>query len=121
MPVLAFSNLEEAMDIVNSKERPLALYIFSKKEKNIKYIIDNSSAGGTCINETLLHISQPNLPFGGVNNSGIGKSHGKWGFVDFSNERSVMRQHFKYGMSQLLHPPYNKFSKFVVDITLKWF
>lgn len=121
MPVLAFSNLEEAMDIVNSKERPLALYIFSKKEKNIKYIIDNSSAGGTCINETLLHISQPNLPFGGVNNSGIGKSHGKWGFVDFSNERSVMRQHFKYGMSQLLHPPYNKFSKFVVDMTLKWF
>lgn len=121
LPLLTFSNLEEAMSMVNSKERPLALYIFSNKEKNIKYIMNNSSAGGTCINDTILHILQPNLPFGGVNNSGIGKSHGKWGFVDFSNERSVLKQHFKFGMALFLHPPYNKFTKFMIDITMKYF
>jgi aldehyde dehydrogenase (NAD+) len=83
--------------------------------------MNNSSAGGTCINDTILHILQPNLPFGGVNNSGIGKSHGKWGFVDFSNERSVLKQHFKFGMALFLHPPYNKFTKFMIDITMKYF
>lgn len=121
MPVVTFKTLEEAMSIINSKERPLALYIFSNKNKNIDYIMQHSAAGGTCINDTIIHITQPNLPFGGVNNSGIGKSHGKWGFVDFSNERAVLRQHFRFGMSQLLHPPYNKFSKFVIDMTMKYF
>lgn len=121
MPLVTFSSLEEAMDIINQKERPLALYVFSKKEKNIRYIMQHSTAGGTCINDTILHISQPNLPFGGINNSGIGKSHGKWGFVDFSNERAVMRQHLPFSMSQLLHPPYSKLTKFVIDMTMKWF
>jgi len=121
MPVMTYSTLEEAVNIMNAKERPLALYIFSNKNKNIDFIMSNTSAGGTCINDTILHILQPNLPFGGVNNSGIGKSHGKYGFVDFSNERAVLRQHFRFGMSQFLHPPYNKFSKFVIDMTMKYF
>lgn len=121
MPMITFSSLEEAVKLINEKEKPLALYIFSKKEKNINFLLNNTSAGGTCINETILHITQPNLPFGGVNNSGVGKGHGKWGFVDFSNERSVLRQHFPFGMSQMLHPPYNKFSKFVIDMTMKFF
>ena len=121
MPVLTYNTLEEATALINSKERPLALYIFSNKNKNIDYIMQNTSAGGTCINDTILHILQPNLPFGGVNNSGLGKSHGKWGFIDFSNERAVLRQHFRFGMSLLLHPPYNKFSKFVIDMTMKYF
>ncbi len=121
MPMMTFQTLEEAVAIINDKEKPLALYIFSKKEKNIDFLLNHTSAGGTCVNETILHITQPNLPFGGVNNSGVGKGHGKWGFVDFSNERSVLRQHFSFGMSQLLHPPYNKFSKFVIDMTMKFF
>ena len=121
MPIITYSSLPEAVKIINEKERPLALYIFSNKNKNIDYLMQHTSAGGTCINDTILHITQPNLPFGGVNNSGIGKSHGKWGFVDFSNERSVLRQHFRFGMSQLLHPPYTKFSKFVIDMTMKFF
>ncbi|MCB9256533.1 MAG: aldehyde dehydrogenase family protein [Chitinophagales bacterium] len=121
MPMISYKSIDEALQIINGKERPLALYIFSKKEKNIEYIMQNTSAGGTCINDTLLHITQPNLPFGGINNSGIGKSHGKWGFIDFSNERSVHRQHFRFSMSMLLQPPYNKFSKFVIDMTMKYF
>lgn len=121
LPILTYKTLEEACDFVNQKEKPLALYIFSKKEKHIDFIMQNTSAGGTCINDTILHITQPNLPFGGINNSGVGKSHGKWGFIDFSNERSVHRQHLPFSMSQLLHPPYGKLSKFVIDLTMKWF
>ncbi|MCB0537404.1 MAG: aldehyde dehydrogenase family protein [Bacteroidetes bacterium] len=121
MPVIGFKSLDEALEIVNEKEKPLALYIFSKKEKNINYILEHTSAGGTCVNDTILHITQTNLPFGGINNSGIGKSHGKWGFVDFCNERSVLRQHLPFGMSQLMYPPYNKWTKKLIDITMKWF
>lgn len=121
MPVLSFKTLEEATALINEKEKPLALYIFSNKNKNIDFIMQNTSAGGTCINDTILHITQPYLPFGGVNNSGIGKSHGKWGFIDFSNERSVLRQHFSFSMAQFLHPPYNKFTKTMIDLTMKWF
>ncbi|MCD8528516.1 MAG: aldehyde dehydrogenase family protein, partial [Chitinophagales bacterium] len=121
LPLVTFNTLEEAVKLINGKEKPLALYIFSTKEKNINFLMEHTSAGGTCINETLLHITHTNLPFGGVNNSGIGKSHGKWGFIDFSNERSVLRQHLPFAMSQLLHPPYNKWTKRMIDMTMKWF
>jgi aldehyde dehydrogenase (NAD+) len=73
------------------------------------------------VNDTLTHIAQPNLPFGGVNNSGIGKSHGVFGFREFSNERAVLKQHLKKGTLQLLYPPYTGFVKRMIDITLKYF
>jgi aldehyde dehydrogenase (NAD+) len=79
------------MAIVNSKEKPLSLYVFSSSNKNQKFVLNNSSAGGTCINDNLVHITNPYLPFGGVNNSGIGKSTGHFGFKEFSNERAVLK------------------------------
>ena len=121
LPLLPYTKFEDALSYIQEHEKPLSAYLFSNDKAEQAAWLGNLSFGGGCINDAIMHITNPNLPFGGVNNSGIGKSHGKWGFVDFSNERSVMRQHFKYGMSQLLHPPYNKFSKFVVDMTLKWF
>lgn len=121
MPMIPFKSIDEAIDLVNSKEKPLALYIFSKKNKNINKVLNETSSGGVCVNEVLLHITNPNLPFGGVNNSGIGKSHGKWGFIDFSNEKAVLKQHLPFGASQLLHPPYSKFTKIVIDLTMKYF
>ena len=81
LPIIEYEDLDEALKIINGKEKPLALYIFSKKRKNIDKIINHTSAGGTCVNETVLHVSQVNLPFGGINNSGVGKSHGKWGLL----------------------------------------
>ncbi|MFT4644437.1 MAG: aldehyde dehydrogenase (NAD+) [Planctomycetota bacterium] len=121
MPIVSFKKMEEAIDLINSKEKPLALYIFSKKKKNINQVLNETSSGGVCINEVLLHITNPNLPFGGVNNSGIGKSHGKWGFIDFSNEKAVLKQHVPFGASQLLYPPYSKLTKIIIDLTMKWF
>lgn len=120
LPVIEFENLDESVSFINSKERPLALYVFSNKSKNIDKVMNETTAGGTCINDTILHVSQPNLPFGGINNSGIGKSHGKWGFVDFCNERSVMKQHSRFSAAQLMHPPYTKFTKKLIEFTMKY-
>jgi aldehyde dehydrogenase (NAD+) len=121
LPILTYKNIDEALSYINEREKPLALYIFSGKNKNSDYILSNTSAGGTCINDTLTHIAQPNLPFGGINNSGIGKSHGFYGFKEFSNERAVLKQHLKKGTLQLLYPPYTGFVKRMIDITLKYF
>ncbi len=121
LPIKSFKNLQEATDYVNSKPKPLALYCFSKDAKNQAFVIKNTSAGGSAINETLAHISNPDLPFGGVNNSGIGKTHGYYGFLAFSNERAVLKQRIGWTTLKMLYPPYtdskkktiNNFSKFV--------
>lgn len=120
MPIFTFNDLQEPLDLINSKEKPLALYIFSKSRKNIKRILKNTTAGGTCINNNLVHFFNDNLPFGGVNNSGIGKSHGKWGFQEFSNARGVYKQNIPGAMEFLL-PPYNDLKRKLIDLTIKWF
>ncbi len=120
LPVLTYENLKEAIDYINSKEKPLALYIFSKKNSIIQKIIHQTRAGSTCINNTIVQYSNPNLPFGGSNNSGIGKSHGFYGFRAFSNERAILKQHTK-SMVEQLYPPYNGFKQKLVNWTIKWF
>jgi aldehyde dehydrogenase (NAD+) len=122
MPIIPYDNIDEVLALVNSMEKPLSLYIFSSSEKNIKHIINHTSAGGTCINDNLIHIVQPNLPFGGVNNSGMGKSTGHFGFREFTNERAVLRQYSPLSTAQLMYPPYkNKLVKLVVELSLKFF
>lgn len=120
LPVKLYSKVEEAVDYINSKEKPLALYIYSKNKKNIDYIMNNTRAGTGCINHNLLQFLNPNLPFGGSNNSGIGKSHGFFGFEAFSNRRSILKQH-TLGATDLLTPPYTGFKQKLIDLTLKWF
>jgi len=87
-PIITYKNKQEVIDLINSKEKPLALYIYSKNRKNIRFFTENTTAGGTCINMSGIHVGNPNLPFGGVNNSGIGKSRGHYGFIEFTNERA---------------------------------
>ena len=120
LPVIAYRNLQEALDIINAKEKPLALYIYSKSKKNIKLITKSTRAGGTCINNNDVHFFNNNLPFGGSNNSGIGKSHGRFGFEAFSNARSFYKQDIP-GALELLMPPYNNFKRKLIDLTIKWF
>ena len=105
LPILTYTNLNEAIDQINAKSKPLALYIFSKNSKNIKDIIKNTSAGGTCVNDVLIHISNPKLPFGGVNGSGMGSSHGFYGFKNFSHERAIMFQR-SIDFNKMVYPPY---------------
>lgn len=118
VPILTYKNLDEAIRIINSKEKPLALYIFSKNNKNQEYIINNTTAGATCINETMVHNGHVNLPFGGVNNSGIGKSHGYYGFKEFTNERPILKAWNP--PSNLLLPPYKSLQKTIADLMLKY-
>ncbi|NRD18946.1 aldehyde dehydrogenase family protein [Winogradskyella eckloniae] len=120
LPIVTYESLDMAIAYINSKSRPLALYIYSKSKVNIKKIMNNTRAGGTCINNSVLHYANHNLPFGGINNSGIGKSHGFFGFKAFSNERSVLKQH-TFGVTELLFPPYTSFKEKLARITVKWF
>lgn len=121
LPVMKYRDLKEPLNYINSREKPLALYVFSKSQKNIDTVLNNTSAGGTCINETLLHNAQPNLPFGGVNNSGIGNCHGFYGFKAFSHERAILRQHMPKGSMENMYPPYKGFVLKMIDFTLKYF
>ncbi|WP_027125659.1 aldehyde dehydrogenase family protein [Gelidibacter mesophilus] len=120
LPVKTYSSIQETVDYINSNEKPLALYIYSKSKKNIAYIMDNTRAGSGCVNHNLLQFLNHNLPFGGSNNSGIGKAHGFYGFEAFSNRRAMMKQH-TIGATDLLMPPYTNFKQKLIDLTLKWF
>jgi aldehyde dehydrogenase (NAD+) len=118
LPILEFNNLEEVSTYVNAGEKPLALYIFSKKRNNIDYILRNTSSGAVVINETTIHYLQNNLPFGGVNNSGIGKSFGKYGFEEFSNKKAVVEN--KFSTFSMFHPPATNRVMKMLDIVIKW-
>lgn len=107
LPILTFKKLEEAIELINQKSKPLALYIFSGTPKNIDKILSETSSGGTCVNDVLVHIGNPHLPFGGVNGSGMGSCHGIYGFKTFSHERAVMFQS-KFVLTKLIYPPYEK-------------
>lgn len=120
LPVFGFTDLAKVINEINSREKPLALYIYSKRKKNINHIIDNTRAGGTCINHNAAHFFNTNLPFGGSNNSGIGKAHGLEGFKSFSNSRGVFKQHVPNALD-MLTPPYNDFKQKIIDLTIKWF
>ncbi|MDF1696076.1 MAG: aldehyde dehydrogenase family protein [Saprospiraceae bacterium] len=120
LPVHGFTDLEEVLKEINAREKPLALYIYSKNKSTQNYIIQNTRAGGTCINHNGVHFYNANLPFGGSNNSGIGKSHGWYGFEAFSNPRAILKQHLPNALEKLM-PPYNDFKQKLIDLTIKWF
>lgn len=105
LPLIVYHNLDEVIGQINDKSKALALYIFSTNTKNIRKIIKNTSSGGVCVNDVLLQISNPKLPFGGVNGSGTGSSHGFFGFKSFSHERAVLFQS-SIDFSRLIYPPY---------------
>ncbi|RIA10864.1 aldehyde dehydrogenase (NAD+) [Flavobacteriaceae bacterium MAR_2010_72] len=120
LPLKTFDEIDEVIQYINSKEKPLALYIYSQNQKTIDKIINTTRAGGTCINTNALQGSNHDLPFGGSNGSGIGKTHGFFGFQDFSNHRAVLKRH-TFGPLNLLLPPYTKFKQKLADLTIKWF
>ena len=105
LPIKTFKNLSEVTDFINKGEKPLALYIYSKSNKNIDFVLNNTRAGGSVINHSAMHFFNNNLPFGGSNNSGIGKSHGFFGFEAFSDARGVLRQHLPISAIELMMPP----------------
>ena len=117
LPIITFSDLDEAVAYVNAKPKPLALYIYAQDKQAINKVLQETSAGGTCVNQTMMHFLHPNLPFGGVNNSGIGNSGGMWGFRAFSHERSVLVE--KFSAASMLHPPYTPKVMKLIKTTMK--
>jgi aldehyde dehydrogenase (NAD+) len=106
LPVLTYKKMDDVISYINANNKPLALYIFSNKNKTVETILKQTSSGGVCVNDVLIHISNPNLSFGGVNTSGIGGSHGFHGFKVFSHERSIMRQSKFIDIGKMVYPPY---------------
>ncbi|MFK7951590.1 MAG: aldehyde dehydrogenase family protein [Ekhidna sp.] len=119
--LIEYTNLSDAIQIVNENEKPLALYFFSKDSSNIKKVKKETSAGMMAINDAVLQFVHPNLPIGGVNNSGIGKAHGYAGFLAFSNEKAVLKQRIGFTMAKSVYPPYSKFKNFMIDVMVKYF
>ncbi len=94
LPIITYGNLREAIDLIKERPKPLALYMFSKNDKKIETVMEQTSAGGVTINDTLMHIVNSNLPFGGVGDSGIGAYHGRHSFELFSHQKSILHRSF---------------------------
>ncbi len=120
LPIVPYRDLAEALQTVNAKEKPLVLYLFSRNRAVIDTVLRATRAGGTVINDTLVHFYQLNLPFGGVGQSGIGKAHGRFGFEAFSNARGVLEQPTRFSGIQLLYPPYTKLKQKLIDFALRY-
>ena len=105
LPIIAVSDVGEAIRFVNDRDKPLALYIFSKSDDIVDRVLTHTSAGGVLVNHTVLHVGVTELPFGGVGASGMGSYHGKAGFDTFSHSKSVLRKPTKPDPS-ILYPPY---------------
>jgi aldehyde dehydrogenase (NAD+) len=96
LPVLGYKNLDEVIAHINEGQKPLALYIYSRNNAHIDKVLTQTVSGGACVNHALVQFLQGNLPFGGINNSGIGNAHGHYGFKAFSHERGVVRTQFSF-------------------------
>jgi aldehyde dehydrogenase (NAD+) len=118
LPVLEFSDIDKVITTINSNPKPLALYVFSKQKQFTDKVIQQTSAGDSAINATVIHILHQNLPFGGVNNSGIGKVGGIWGYQAFSHQRSIVDD--KLGLSGMLSPPYTPKVKRMVKSAIRF-
>lgn len=97
LPIITFKTMQEAIDFVNAREKPLALYYFGDEKKG-KQILSKTSSGGACINDVLLHIANHHMPFGGVGHSGTGRYHGKDSYLAFSHQRSVIMSPKKFDL-----------------------
>lgn len=117
LPIAPYTDLDAVIERINADQKPLALYIWSKNESIIEKVLKRTSAGGTCINHCVVQFAHGNLPFGGVNNSGIGSAHGHYGFKAFSHERAVVRSQIM--TANLLFPPYTDFKKKVLNLMIK--
>ena len=112
LPMIPCASAAEAIDFINKREKPLALYIFSNDSKFASEIVDNTSSGGVTVNDCLMHAAVPTLPFGGVGESGMGAYHGKLSFDIFSHKKAVMkRKQALEALNKMRYPPYNETNK----------
>lgn len=107
LPILGYARLDTVIAEINARPKPLALYVWSRNQKEIEQVLACTSSGGACVNHCVMHFAHGELPFGGVNNSGIGSAHGRHGFIAFSHERAVLRS-TPLMLVKLFFPPFSK-------------
>ncbi len=107
LPIIPYDELDEALAYVNARPRPLALYYFGYDRPEQQRVLDSTHSGGVCLNDTLLHVAQDDLPFGGIGPSGMGHYHGHEGFLTFSKARAVFAKQ-RFNAARLIYPPYGK-------------
>ncbi|MCI2774945.1 aldehyde dehydrogenase [Staphylococcus petrasii] len=112
LPIITYDDFDEALDIIQSKSKPLSLYLFSEDENTTHRVLNELSFGGGAINDTLMHLANPNLPFGGVGASGIGQYHGKYTFDTFSHKKSYIFKSTRLD-SSIIYPPYKGKFKYI--------
>ncbi|MFJ3485674.1 coniferyl aldehyde dehydrogenase [Pseudomonas sp. NPDC090202] len=107
LPVVPYERIEQAFDYINQRPRPLALYYFGYDKAEQHRVLEQTHSGGVCINDTLLHVAQDDLPFGGIGPSGMGHYHGHEGFLTFSKAKGVFVKQ-RFNAARLIYPPYGK-------------
>ena len=117
LPVKPYRTLDDAIDYVNARARPLALYYFGQDKNDRDKVLERTTSGGASINETLMHVVVENLPFGGIGPSGMGAYHGEYGFQTFSHRKGVFLQS-RYNAASLLRPPYRRAANALKKILL---
>ena len=117
LPVLTYKNIDNVISILNQRKRPLALYIFTEDRALANKVVKRCRFGGSCINDTIVHVASSNLPFGGMGESGMGTYHGKAGFDAFSHEKSIVDSISAFDIP-LRYPPYSSFMGKLVKMVL---
>lgn len=107
LPILEYENLNEIINKINSRPKPLALYLFTESREVEKKVVENISYGSGCINDTMTHLASPFLPFGGVGTAGVGSYHGQRSFETFSHMKSVLKKSTRFNL-KFIFPPYTK-------------
>ncbi|MEG2338315.1 MAG: aldehyde dehydrogenase [Clostridium sp.] len=105
IPLIEFNNIDNVIEKINSMEKPLALYLFTRNKNVEDKILTRVSFGGGCINDTIVHLSNPHMPFGGVGNSGMGGYHGRYSFDAFTHKKSILKKSNLFDIP-LRYPPY---------------
>ncbi|SDS52455.1 coniferyl-aldehyde dehydrogenase [Pseudomonas asplenii] len=107
LPIVPYNGIDEAFAYINQRPRPLALYYFGYNKREQQRVLHETHSGGVCLNDTLLHVPQEDLPFGGVGPSGMGHYHGHEGFLTFSKAKGVLTKQ-RFNAARLIYPPYGK-------------
>ncbi|XP_017938849.2 aldehyde dehydrogenase family 3 member B1-like [Manacus vitellinus] len=120
LPIVVVANMDEAIDFINSRERPLAIYAFSSSDKVVNQVLERTSSGGFCGNDTLMHVTLTSLPFGGIGNSGLGMYHGKFTFDTFSHCRGCLKRGMgREPLNAPRYPPYSQKKFGIIQATSK--
>lgn len=119
LPLMTYKNLDTVIEYIQKNPKPLALYLFTNNKKIIKRVLKETTSGGIAVNQVVLQLANPYLPFGGVGHSGMGSYHGEFGFKTFSHERSLLKQG-RFDLSACYFPPYSTFPSKLAFKLLDW-